>query len=145
MLVLAGAEHQVLDGFARILAFFEDEFHLFADGHLDAALAGESQGSAGGVYTLGDFAAQRCQDFGKLAAVTQFDAYGAVAGERAGAGENEVAEAGKSGQSFTPSSAGHGKAGDLGDATGDEGRDRVITQANANGNTGRDGDHVFER
>ena len=51
MLVLAGAEHEVADGFAGVFALFEDEPHLFRDGHFDVVTAGEAEGGAAGADT----------------------------------------------------------------------------------------------
>ena len=62
VLVFAGPEHQVADGFAGVFAFVEDQLHLLGDGHFDAVLAGEAEGGAGGEHAFGDFAAQALQD-----------------------------------------------------------------------------------
>ena len=42
LLVFAGAQHEVADGFAGVFAFVEDQFHLLGDGHFDFSLAGEA-------------------------------------------------------------------------------------------------------
>jgi hypothetical protein len=61
---LAGAEHEIADGFARIFAFVEDQLHLLCDGHFDAMLAGEAERGVRGEHAFGDFAAKAREDFG---------------------------------------------------------------------------------
>lgn len=58
VLVLAGAEHQVPQGFAGVLALLEDELHLLGDGHLYSVLAGEAQRGAGGEDAFGYVSAE---------------------------------------------------------------------------------------
>ena len=108
-------------------------------------LAGEAEGGAGGEDAFSDFAAQAQEDFGEFAALAEFLAYGAVAGERAGAGEDEVACAGEAGEGFAAAAAGNGEAGDFGDAAGHEGGGGVVAEADSGGDAGGDGDDVFER
>src|ERR1035438_9564685 len=86
LLVFAGAEHQVFDGFAGVFAFFEDELHLFGDGHFDFALAGEAEGGTGGAYTFSNFAAEAIEDFGETAALAEglTDSPVSAQGSRAG-------------------------------------------------------------
>ena len=69
MLVFAGAEHEVLDGFAGVFAFVEDQLHLLGDGHFDAVAAGEAESGAGGEDAFSDFAAEAFEDFRELAAL----------------------------------------------------------------------------
>jgi hypothetical protein len=69
MFVFAGAEHEVLDGFAGVFAFVEDQFHLLGDGHLDAVLVGEAEGGAGGQHAFSNFTAEGGEDFGEFAAL----------------------------------------------------------------------------
>ena len=64
--------------------------------------------------------------------------------ERAGAGEDQIADAGEAGERFAAAAAGYGEAGDLGDAAGDEGGGGVVAEADAGGDAGGDGDDVFE-
>jgi hypothetical protein len=145
VLVLAGAEHEVLDGFSWVFALVEDQLHLLGDGHLDAAAAGEAEGGTGGEDAFSDFAAETFQNFRELAALAQRLADGAVAAERAGAGEDQVADTGETGESFTAASAGDGEPGDLRNAAGDEGGGGVVAEADSGGDAGGDGDDVLER
>ena len=62
-----------------------------------------------------------------------------------GAGEHQVADAGEAGEGFAARAAGHGEAGDLGDAAGDERGGGVVAEADADGDAGGDGDDVLER
>ena len=70
---------------------------------------------------------------------------GAVAAERAGAGEHQVADAGEAGEGFAAATAGDGEAGDFGNAAGDEGGGGVVAEADSGSDSGGDGDDVFER
>jgi hypothetical protein len=63
---VAGAEHEVADGFAGVFAFVEDQLHLLGDGHFDAVLAGEAERGAGGEHAFSHFAAERIQDLRQL-------------------------------------------------------------------------------
>ncbi len=144
VLVLAGAQHQVLDGFARVFAVFEDELHLLGDRHLDAVLAREPERGAAGADTFRNFAAKRGQNLGELAPCAELITNGAVAASEPGAGENEVADAGEAGERFAPPSAGDSEAGDLCDAAGDERGGGVVSEADADRDACGDGDDVFE-
>ncbi len=118
VLVLPGAEHQVLDGFAGVFAFVEDELHLLGDGHFDVVLAGEAEGGAGGEDAFCDFAAQAFENLGEIAALAERLTDSPVAAERAGAGEDQVAYAGEAGEGFTAAPAGYGEACDFGETAG---------------------------
>ena len=144
VLVPGGAEHEGFDGFAGVFAFIEDLFHLFGDGHFDAVAAGEAECGAGGEDAFGDFAAERGEDLRKFAALAEFLAYGTVAGERTGAGEDQIADAGESGEGFAAATAGDGEAGNFGDAAGHESGGGVVAKADTGGDTGGDGDDVLE-
>ena len=69
MLVLAGAEHEGLDGFAGVFAFVEDELHLLGDGHFNRVTAGEAEGGAGGEDAFSDFSAEAFENFREVAAL----------------------------------------------------------------------------
>ena len=69
LFVFAGAEHEVLDGFAGVFALVEDELHLLGDGHLDVVAAGESEGGAGGEDAFRHFAAEALENIGEGAAL----------------------------------------------------------------------------
>ena len=141
----AGAEHELADGFAGIFSFIEDQFHLFGDRHFDAMAAGEAERGARGEDTFSDFSTEALKDFRELAALSEGFTDGAVTAEGAGAGENEVADAGEAGESVTLAAAGYGEAGDFRDAAGDKGGGGVVAEADPGGDTSGDGDDVFER
>ena len=82
---------------------------------------------------------------GSCAALAELDADGAVAREGAGAGEDEVADAGEAGEGLAAAAAGDGEAGDLGDAAGDEGGGGVVAEVEAVDDAGGEGDDVLER
>ena len=145
VLVLAGAEHEGFDGFAGVFAFVEDELHLLGDGHFDRVTAGEAEGGTGGEDAFSYFAAEAGQHFREVAALAERFPDGAVAGERAGAGEHQVADAGEAGEGFAAAAAGHGEASDFRDAAGDEGGGGVVAEADSGGDPGGDGDYIFER
>ena len=123
----------------------EDGGHLLGDGHFDAVARGEAERGGGGADAFGDLAVEAGEDVGELAALAELDADGAVAREAAGAGEDEVADAGEAGQGFAAAAAGHGEAGDLGDAAGDEGGGGVVAELEAGDDAGGEGDDVLER
>ena len=121
LFVFAGAEHEVLNRFAGVFALVEDELHLLGDGHFDVVAAGESEGGAGGEDAFSDLAAEAFKNLREAVALTERLTDCPVAGERAGAGEDEIADAGKASKRFAAASAGYGEAGDFRDAAGDEG------------------------
>ena len=92
LFVAAGAGHEFADGFFGAFVVVEDGVHLLGDGHLDGVAGGEAEGCGGAADSFGDFAVEAGDDVGELAAAAQLDAYGAVAREGAGAGEDEVAD-----------------------------------------------------
>ena len=63
-------------------------------------LAGEAESGAGGEDAFSHFAAERGENLRQFAALAQRFADGAVAAERAGAGEHQVAHAGEAGEGF---------------------------------------------
>jgi hypothetical protein len=94
LFVAARAGHEVADGIAGVFVVVEDGIDLLGDGHLDSVAGGEADGGGSGADAFGDLAVESCEDVGELAATAELDADGAVAGERAGAGEDEIADAG---------------------------------------------------
>ena len=82
---------------------------------------------------------------GSLRPRAELDADGAVAREIAGAGEDEVADAGEAGEGLAAASAGDGEARDLGDAAGDESGGGVVAEVEAVDDAGGEGDDVLER
>ena len=120
MFALAGAEHEFADGFAGVFSFFEDELHLFGDGHFDVALASEFECGAGGEDAFSNFSTEALEDLGEFAALAESLTHGAVARERSGASEDEIADAAESGESLGVSAAGYGEARHLSYTTGDE-------------------------
>ncbi len=145
LFVAAGAGHELADGFFGALVVVEDGVHLFGDGHLDAVAGGEAERGGGAADAFGYLAVETGENFGELAAAAEFDADGAVAGERAGAGEDEVADAGETGEGLAAATAGDGEARHLGDAAGDEGGGGVVAEVEAVDDAGGEGDDVFER
>ena len=81
----------------------------------------------------------------QLAALTQSFSNRAVAAQRAGAGEHQVAYAGEAGEGFAARAAGNSQARDLRDAARDEGGGGVVAQTHADGDAGGNGDHILER
>jgi hypothetical protein len=69
MLMLAGAKHEVLDGFPRVFAFFKNQFHLLRDGHFNAMVAG-GEGSVRRVPPSATLPPSEA-GFGKLAAFAE--------------------------------------------------------------------------
>ncbi len=116
----AGPEHQIADGFAGVLTCFEDELHLRGDGHFNVMLAGKTEGGVRGVYAFSNLAAERVENLRQLAALAELLSDRAIAAERAGAGEHEIADSGESGEGLAPSAAGDGQARHLGDSARDE-------------------------
>ena len=123
----------------------QDGGHLFGDGHFDVVGTRQAEGGGGGADALRYFAVQVGENLRQLAALAQFDADHAVARERAGAGEHQIAQAGESGKRFCLAAAGHGEARNLGDAPGDEASSGVVPKAQAGDDTGGDGNDVLER
>src|SRR5690348_4682050 len=145
LLVPPGPTHQVLDGFAGVLALVQDGVDLLSDGHFDLIVGGKLQRGGGGENAFGNFAFESGQGFRKAEALAQLDAHPAVARERSGAGQYKVAEAGESGEGFTAASASHGEAGNLRNASGDEGGGAVVAEIESGDGSGGDGDDVFKR
>src|SRR5690606_6973352 len=141
---LEGARHKVAGGVARILALVEDAVDLLGDGHLDAEALRHLPGGVSGLDALGHVA-EGGEDLGELAALAELVADGAVAGELAGAGQHEIADAGEAGEGLLIGAAGGGEADHLGEAAGDEGGARVVAGLEAVDDAGADGEHVLER
>src|SRR5579863_10106933 len=91
-LLLETAIHELADGFAGRAALGEHGMHLLGDGHLDARGPRQRQGRRRCADAFGHHA-HAGEDLGERAALAEFDADGAIAAERAGGGEYEVAEA----------------------------------------------------
>jgi hypothetical protein len=75
----------------------EDGVHLFRDWHLDGVASGETKRSSSAEDAFSNLAVETGDDVGQLAASAEFDSYGAVTRERAGAGKDEIADAGETG------------------------------------------------
>src|SRR5215469_11329227 len=106
---------------------------------------GEANGCGRGENAFGDHAVHSRDDFGKLLAASEFDADTAIAREASGASEDEVAEAGESGHSVGAASAANHQAGHFRQPAGDQGRNRIMSEAESIANPSRDGDDVLER
>lgn len=113
------------------------------DGHFDVMGGGDCEGDAGGVDAFGDHAGV-VEDGGEGAAFGEFDADAAVAAELAGAGEDEVAEAGEAGDGGGLAAEGNDEAGHFGKAASDEGSEAVGAELEAFDGAGGDGDAVFK-
>ena len=74
--------------------------HLLSDRHLDSPGPRQSDGGLGGENAFRDRAVHAGDDLRQLAPAAQFDAYAPVAGESAGAGENQIPQAGQPGHGF---------------------------------------------
>src|SRR5579875_890060 len=127
----AGAGHQLADGVAWAAVLVQDVGHLLGDGHLYAVACGEAERGGGGEHAFGYLAVEGCEDLGKLAAAAQLDADGEVARHGAGAGEDQVADAGEAGHGLAAAAAGDGEAGDLGVASSDERGGGVVAELEA--------------
>ena len=68
-----------------------------------------------------------------------------VAAGRAGAGQQQVAQAGQARDGLRPPAQGGGQPADLGQAARDQGGARVLAQPGADHHAGGDGDHVLRR
>src|ERR1700739_3937090 len=90
------------------------------DEHSAVVLASQSQGGASGQHAFGHLAAEAFKDLRQLAPLAECLPYGAVARERACAGEHKVAGAAKPGEGLAPATAGHGKTCNFGNTASDE-------------------------
>ena len=122
----------------------KDGGDLFGDRHLDSIASGEADRRGGGADAFSDFPVESGKNIGELASLAEFDAYGAIAGEGAGAGEDEVSKTGESGKGLAAASAGDGEAGDLGHAAGDKGRSGVVAKAETVNDSRRKSNHILE-
>ena len=109
--------------------------------HLLALSLGQGGGGQGGAHAFGH---QAGAGLGEAQPPPQPLAHPAIAGERAGAREHQVAEAGQPGQGLRAPPEGSGQAADLGEPSGDEGGHGVVTIAQAVHDASGDGDHVLE-
>ena len=141
--IASGTDHQLLHGLHRALAG-ENGGYLFGDGQLDTVLLRQAKRGGGGANALGHLPLQIFEDGRERMSTAQLHANAAVAGERSGAGKHQVAQTGETGQCFPVTATGHGQAGDLGDAPGDEGGGAVMSQPEAGDDPGGDGDDVLE-
>ena len=76
---------------------------------------------------------------------SELDSDVAIAGESAGAGENQVAKPGQTGHSFLTAAASDHQASHFRQAARDQGGDRVVAKSQAMANSGGDGDGIFQR
>ena len=89
----------------------------------------QSESGGSGTDALGDFAFEAGEDLLEPPALAEFHADGAVARQRTGAGEDEIAQAGQSGKSLFSAAAGDGEACHFRDAPGNEGGITVESEA----------------
>ncbi len=82
---------------------------------------------------------------GNLSSAAQFDAHATIAGESAGAGQHQIAQARKASHSFGFAATGHHQPSHLRQTARDQGRNGIVSQAQARTDAGGDGDDVFQR
>lgn len=138
-----GAVHDVFDGLEGAFVFVEDFVDLFGDGHFDAEFLGEVVDALGGFDAFGDDVGFG-EDLLECHALAEFDADGAVAAEAAGAGEDEVAHAGQSGEGEGVGAHADGESGDFVESAGDHAGGGVVAEIHAADGAGSDGDDVFD-
>ncbi len=78
-------------------------------------------------------------------ALAQFDAHRAVAGECAGAGKHQVANAGQAGQRLASPAASYREPRNLRDTACHQRGSGVIAESNPGGHARRNRDHILER
>jgi hypothetical protein len=122
----------------------QDGIDLFGDGHLDAVPLGETEGGCCGKDAFGDFAPHTGEDGVELVSTAKFNANGAIAGEFAGAGKDEVSDSGESGEGLAAAATGDGESCHLGDSASDKGRGRVVTEVEAFDHSSRQCDDIFQ-
>jgi hypothetical protein len=144
LFVLAGAEHEVADGFAGVFALLRMSSICSVMGI--SMLCRRARPRAARVVRTpsATLPPRLSRTSGSLRPWPNAFSDGAVAAERAGAGEDEVADTGEAGEGFALAAAGDGEAGDFGDAAGDEGGGGVVAEADAGSDAGGDGDDVLE-
>src|SRR5437764_2057919 len=131
LLVAARPRHEFADSFLRALVAVKDGMHLFGDGHFDGVACGEPQCGGGAANPFRYFAVEPGNNVRQLAAPSEFNADGAVAGEGSRAGEDEVAYPGQAGKRLAATAAGYGETSHFSDAAGDEGGGGVVAKVEA--------------
>src|SRR3954447_17001366 len=96
----------------------KDGVHLCGDGHIAIHFLGESDGGVGGEHAFSDHTVHAGDDVSEALTFSEFDADGAIAGESAGAGENEVTEARQSRHGVLLCAATHCETRNLSEAAG---------------------------
>ncbi len=104
--------------------------------------APQSQKRGGGSHAFGDHG-HALQDFIQRAAFPKFKSDIAIAAERAGAGEDQIAETGESPKCFRLGSKFDGKTGHLGESPSDERRKCICAEAESLASARRDGHNIF--
>src|SRR5881296_561859 len=138
------AGEQRLDRLPDGLAFEEHRAHFPADRHRDAGAAGESQRRGHGAHALRDHRGCRL-DLAESAASRDPAPEGAVAAERARAGQHEVAQTGQPEERGWLGAQRDTEPHDLGEPPGDERRSRVLPEREPVAEPGGDGDDVLQR
>ena len=85
------------------------------------------------------------QRLGQRRAAAKCEAEGEVPAGRPGAGQQQVAEAGKPGDGLRPAAQRRGQPPELGKPPRDQGGARILAEAGADHRPGRDRDHVLRR
>src|SRR5437773_1221001 len=138
------AGEQRLDRLPDGLAFEEHGAHFPADRHRDAGAPGAAQRRGYGAHALRDHRGCRL-DLAEGAASRDLAPEGAVAAERARAGQHEVAQTGEAEEGGRLGAQRHAEPHDLGEPPGDERRSRVLPEREPVAEPGGDGDDVLQR
>src|SRR5206468_947055 len=120
----------------------EDAVHGGDDGHLDSFPRGERVGTACRGDAFGDGLLPR-DGFGECRTASDVDADGAIAAERAGAGQYEIAETGETGEGGGLRAECDTESRHLGEAARDERGARVVTEPEPVDHSCRDGHDVL--
>src|SRR5215469_376023 len=138
------AFHQFAEGDFWRTAIVQNGEHLFSDGHFDACFVSEGACGGGSSYSFRDHA-HGGEDVIELSAAREFDADETVAAQIAGASQNQIAHSGETGESVAVGAQGGPEARYFGEAARDESSDGVMAQSETLGDSGGDGDNVFQR
>src|SRR5712692_974647 len=136
--------HQLADSLARRAALIKHGVHLLGDGHLDPRFARQLHRSGSSAHTFGHHA-HRADNLIEPAALAQLHAHGAVAAERAGARQHQIAHAGQPRESFAQPAQRAGQTRHLRKAASDQRGGGVVAEAQSLADSCSDGDDVFHR
>ena len=86
------SRHEFPHRFLRRNPLVKNRCNLLSNGHFDAQPTGETERRVGGANTFGHLAAHVRKNVRKTTTATQFQSDMAVTGQRASAGEDQVAK-----------------------------------------------------